>query len=81
MEPALEENPKPPSPNEDRENHNPEWQNANFEIDAWLISLISLIQDLRNTREASWFSVATSLYTIVSYILNAQGQLHDIYDY
>jgi hypothetical protein len=76
MEPR--ENPNPTSPQEDTPNPNPQPKNINMEIDAGLRSLRTLIQDLQNTREPSWLSLATSLDTIVSSIANSQGQLTHI---
>jgi hypothetical protein len=71
MEPR--ENPNPTSPHEDTPNPNPELTNINIEIDVGLRSLRTLIQDLRNTREPSWLSLATSLDTIVTSIANAKA--------
>jgi hypothetical protein len=64
------ENPNQKSPHEDTPNPNPQLENINIEIDVGLKSLITLIEDLQNTREPLRLSLATSLDTIVSSIRN-----------
>jgi len=67
------ENPIPTSLHQDTPNPDPEMININIEIDVRLRSVRILIQDLRNTREPLWLSLATSLDTIVSSITNSQS--------
>jgi hypothetical protein len=70
----LGENSNPTSPHEDTPNPNPKPTNISIEIDVGLRSLRSIIQDLRNTRDPSQLSLATSLDIIVSSIANSNNQ-------
>jgi hypothetical protein len=69
MEP--EEYPNQPSPQEYAPNPKPQSTSINMEIDVGLRSLRIVIQELQNTKDPSRLSLATSLDTIVSIIVNA----------
>jgi hypothetical protein len=59
-----DQNPNPPQP-----------PNANTQIDEGLVILRTLEEQLRDTREPSRVSLATSLDIIVKFITSAQGKL------
>jgi hypothetical protein len=70
MDKNPNENPNPNSP-----------QDPYNEINQCLNELKNLIGELRNTREPSHISLATSLDTIIASIGHAHGQLFDISKY
>jgi hypothetical protein len=65
-----DQNPNPPQP-----------PNVNTQIDEGLVILRTLEEQLRDTREPSRVSLATSLDIIVKSIASAQGKLTSISDY
>jgi hypothetical protein len=65
-----EKNPNPPQP-----------PNVNSQIDEGLVILRTLEEQLRDTREPSRVSLATSLDIIVKSIASSQGKLTSISDY
>ena len=77
----LGENQKLTQPQEGTPNPNPQPTNVNLEIDQGLMSLRSIVQELRSTRELSQFSMVTLLDVIVSSITSAQGKLTIISEY
>lgn len=68
-------------PQEGTTNPNPQPTNVNMEIDQGLMSLRSIVQDMRSIGGPNQLSLATSLDNIVSSIVNAQGKLTNIIDY
>jgi hypothetical protein len=80
MEPKDNENPI--QAHIGAENHNPSQPpNINTQIDEGLSTLISLVHELRGTREPGKVSLTTSLDAIVSSITSAQVKLTSIYEY
>jgi len=70
------------NPYQGPENSNPpQPPNINKHIDEGLATLMSLLHELRCTREPSKLSLATSLDAIISSIANSQGKLTIIYEY
>jgi hypothetical protein len=80
MEP--QDNLNPSQENQEDQNPNPPPpHNVNTEIDEGLVILLTLEEQLRETREPIRVFLATSLDIIVQSIASAQGKLTSIYDY
>jgi hypothetical protein len=73
------QNQNPTKPQEGTQNPNPQLTNVNIKIDEGLMSLRSIVQELRSTRELSQFSMVTLLDVIVSSITSSQGKLTSIF--
>ena len=81
MEP--QDNLNPSQKNQEHQNPNspPPPHNVNNEIDEGLVILRNLEEQLKETREPSIVSLATSFETIVHSIASDQGKLTSISDY